>query len=225
MKRKTPDEQNYIHFKDYPRFKKIILSKSFPQSRLNLETVIKKRRSYQAFIQKQITIQELSKLLYYTCGITLRNKDLNFTRRAYPSAGARYPLEVYVLLIKQGVINLGLYHYNVKSHSLEPLLEGNFQNEIKNSLAIPNGKITKTAFLFLLITAIPSRTYVKYEEQTEKFILLEAGHMIQNTYLISHTMKLGCCPVASFNEQIINKLLDIDGIYEKVIYLVAIGKL
>lgn len=222
MKKQNPDSWVTIHFKDYPRLNRVLLPKNFSKSQIKLETAIKRRRSRKTFSTKELSKMELSKLLYYSCGVTRRNKNLNLTRRAYPSAGARYPLEVYIVILQKGEMKEGLYHYNVKKHYLEILILGNFKDTLKDSIV--SKELADNAYLFLIITGIPSRASEKYPVINNKFVLLEAGHLAQNTYLIAETIGVGCCAIGYCDEGRMSKLLDIDLSYEKIIYLIAMGK-
>lgn len=221
--KKVPREWVTIHFKEYPRLDSIKLHRNFSISSMNLETAIKKRESRRKFNGSPLSLKELSKLLYYSCGITRSSSNLNATRRAYPSAGARYPLEVYMVILKKSKIKTGLYHYNVKHHALETLLEDD--KGYTNCFFGKNKDIVKNASALMIITSIPSRMKIKYLEYSDKFILLEAGHICQNAYLISEVMSLGCCAIGRWDDDGINKLLDIDGKYENLVYTVAIGKI
>lgn len=142
------------------------------------------------------------------------------TRRAYPSGGARYPLEIYLLVLKGGEIKAGLYHYNVKHHILEILLE---DVNYKYLRYLYQHDFVKRASCLIIITSIPARTVIKYQ-QWQRFILLEAGHIGQNVYLVSEAMKLGCCAIGGWNETNMNELLDIDGKYEYIVHMIAVGK-
>lgn len=220
--KKVPDDWIRIHFKEYPRFDVIKLPRKFSKSKMNIEKSIEKRRSRRNFNGKPVSLRELSKLLYYSSGITFWDKDLNKTRRAYPSGGARYPLEVYLLVLKGSGIKQGLYHYNVKRHALEELLQGNYNKEF---YYLYKGQGIKGISAVFIITSIISRSSVKYGELAKTFELLEAGHVGENIYLLSESMGLGCCAIGWYDKKGLNKLLDVDGEYESVVHLVAVGKI
>ncbi len=219
--KRVPDEWIVIHFKDYPRLSKIDLPRKFSKLPMRLETAIKNRRSRRQFNGKSLTLKELSKLLFYSCGIIYHNKDLNKTRRAYPSAGARYPLEVYLATLRKNDLNPGVYHYNIKNHGLEILLEGDYR---KHFNYLYTQGIGKGLSVLLIITSISSRTSVKYPAEWQRFVSLEAGHISQNVYLISEALGLSCCAIGGWDKKTMNELLDIDGKYENIVHMIAIGK-
>lgn len=210
-----------IHFKSYPRFKQIKLPTSISSGHMTLEKSIIYRRSKREFKNKPLTAKDVSKILFYSAGITKKGKTWDYTARAYPSAGARYPLELYPVILNVKDIPKGLYHYNVKTHSLELILEGNFKKQMLEYL---DQDWIKDSAMIVLISAIFNRTKVKYGERGYRYVFLDAGHLTENIYLISTSMKLGCCSIGGFLDNKLNNLIDIDGILESVIYVVVIGR-
>lgn len=77
----------------------------------------------------------------------------------------------------------------------------------------------------IILTAIFDRTMMKYKERGYRYILFEAGHVMQNAYLISTAMDLGICSVGGFIDDKINDLLNIDGVNESALYLGVIGNI
>lgn len=140
--------------------------------------------------------------------------------RVYPSAGARYPLEIYLVVNRVKSLEKGLYHYNVKEHSLELLRKDNFD---KFMAEITGQDLVAKAGVVIFISAILDRTRVKYGDRGYRFVLLDAGHLAQNVYLVSEALKLQCCSIGGFIDDELNKLLDLEGTSEKVIYLIALG--
>lgn len=217
----VPDSWKTISFKSYPRFKQIALT-PFVKSNFNIEDIINKRRSIRNFKKSQLTIEQLSKILYFSAGITYNGKTSDETLRAYPSAGARYPLEIYPVVFNLKGLEAGVYHYNIKLHCLELLQEGNFNREMFKYI---DQEMIKDCSFIIVITAVFNRTKNKYGERGYRHILLEAGHLTQNTYLITTAMGVGCCTIGGFLDNEINKLLNIDGLSESAIYMAAIGTL
>jgi len=158
-----------------------------------------------------------------SCGITYLNKTLDDSRRAYPSAGARYPLEVYPIILNCDGIKKGLYHYSVKENYLELLLEENLS---KLLIKTTGGEkwIESTAVVFI-ITGVLDRTRIKYGERGYRYSLIEAGHLGQNICLLATEVGLGSCPIGGFIDYEVNKLLDISLQKEVALYLIAVGKI
>ncbi len=208
-----------IHFKSYPRFKSTCFKKIIPSN--EIEKLLLKRSSERAFSGRPLSLDELGKLLYFSGGVScVRKKDFDHSRRTYPSAGARYPLEIYPIVFNVRGLKPGVYHYNVKSNSLETILEGN----ARNVFPCLDQSWTKKASVIILVSAVFARTTIKYHERGYRYVFLDAGHLVQNMYLASASMGLNCCSIGGFVDDGLNELLDIDGEKESVIYVVGIGK-
>jgi len=222
-KGKNIKEKFKISYKGYNRFNEILLPKISPEkmNRTSLITCLENRQSKRKFSKVQLTKKQISVLLKYGCG-EKNTRTCNYSSRYYPSAGAKYPLEIYLISLNTDY-KKGLYHYYVRNHSLEELtllsklnyknyFTGNFQKMFKNISCI------------LLISAIFKRTTIKYSDRGYNYVMMEVGSIYQNLGLISSYLGLGCCVIGGFYEEPFNKLIDIDGLSESVIISVAIGK-
>lgn len=218
-----------IFFKEYPRFEAISLPKNILKLQ-TLETTLSNRKSSRIFDVKEfLSLQELSTILYYGAGIKnndgIQGKDSreerNKTRRFYPSGGARYPLEIYAAIKRVSGVTPGIYHYSVARHSLERLLGKKHLKESDDTLGYPWAKDASVVFI---VTAVWDRNFIKYHDFGYNIILIETGHMVQNLLLVSESLGMHYCPLAGFNNQKMNVLLDIDGEDESSLYIIAIGK-
>lgn len=139
---------------------------------------------------------------------------------SYASARERYPLEVYPFVINvEGVVS-AVYHYHLKTHSLELLLGRPF---LHKTLIQFNQQWIRSSAVLAVITAIFERTESKYKDRGYRHTLTEYGHMAQNFYLVSTALHLGCCSVGGFIDEGLNEILDINGIDEGVIGVIALG--
>lgn len=82
----------------------------------------------------------------------------------------------------------------------------------------------KKSSAVLIISAIYKRTEIKYGSRGFRYVLLEAGHVGQNIYLIASALKLKCCVIGGYLDKEINALLDLDPDQEIVLYLIALAK-
>ncbi len=193
-----------IYFKTYPRMPKLNLSKFNPKT--EIEYLLKSRSSKREFDNSNIEFSKLNKILYYSLGIKEESENFDNTRRFYPSAGGRYPIEAYFISNNIDKLPKGLYHYNIKSNQLEQLLNKNLleeSREIFENQPISGGKS------FLILTSVISRSEVKYGENAYKFSLLECGHIGQNLSLMSEKEKIGCCAIGGFDNDKLENLLDL----------------
>ncbi len=218
----APQSWIKIHFKTYPRFDRIHFGNSVAE-KSKLSEVIRKRRSIRQFSGLPISKKELNSLLFLSCGITSSDKNLDNSRRPYPSAGARYPLEVYPLILNCKGIKKGLYHYNVKENSLELLL---VEDLSKWLIRITGGENwIKNSTVVFIITGVLDRTRIKYGDRGYRYALIEAGHLGQNICLLASEHNLGSCPLGGYIDREVNKLLDVNLQREVALYLIAVGKI
>lgn len=217
-------------YKSYPAAFRIPLPKVWEKSAESpgIERVIERRRTARQFAGRPLTLQEVSRLLHFSYGetgaarISQSSHEYQYFRSA-PSAGALYPLEIY--LITWGITDVepGVYHYAVVDHALERLKGGNFSRDV-GAYTFLDG-IAEEACAVVLISAIFQRTMFKYNERGYRFVLLDAGHVGQNICLMSTAMNLGSLPIGGFLDDELNRLLDIDGVHESVVYPLLLGTL
>ncbi|OGH18983.1 MAG: hypothetical protein A2868_00630 [Candidatus Levybacteria bacterium RIFCSPHIGHO2_01_FULL_40_15b] len=188
---------------------------------LSFKEVLYKRQSARNFSKEALSMQELSNLLFFAGGIRAKNETWT-SNRFYPSAGARYPLEIYPIIFNIDGIKPGIYHYYLKSHLLEALRKNQKYKEL--SLKWFGNHWAKESNLLLAISAVFFRAKVKYGERGYRHVLTELGCLIQNIYLTSTALNLGCCPTGGYNDDGYNSLLDLDGVEESIIGVVAIGR-
>lgn len=219
---RAPIDWIKIYFKEYPRMPKINLPKPAPLDS-PIGQIIIQRQSSRDFQDKPIEIDIISQLLFYSCGITKPDKDPDKTRRSYPSAGARYPLEIYPIILNgDKETEEGLYHYNVKEHNLEKLLVKKDIGKDIYSEIIGQDMILKSP-LILVISAAFGKTVTKYKDRGYRYILFEAGHVGQNIHLVSQVLGLKCCAIGGFDDDKLNDFLDIDGEKEAALYALVLG--
>lgn len=214
-----PEVWKRIYYKAYPRFEQVILPNS-SSIKLGLQEALIKRESCRSFSKAPIKLPKFSDLLFYSAGLKAFIKKDSSAKRFYPSAGARYPLEIYPFVFKVEKLNSGIYHYHLKTHSLETILREPFSNEAFEQF---NQLWIRRSATLLVVSAVFARTETKYKDRGYRHILTEYGHIAQNFYLVSTALNLGCCSIGGFNDDGLNKLLDIDGIEESVIGVIAIG--
>lgn len=193
-----------IYFKTYPRMPKVNLPWIKPKG--EVEKLLKSRKSIRSFENYPINFNKLKRILYFSVGIKKKLDNFDETKRFYPSAGARYPIEAYILSDNIEKIRKGVHHYNVKSNQLEQLLNRDISKECLNIFRNQSIQGQKN---FLILTGVISRTEVKYGTNAYRFSLLECGHIGQNFSLMSEKEKVGCCAIGGFDNNKLTKLLDL----------------
>ena len=203
---------------------KIALTKDFSDiiKESNVLTIINERKSHRVFKKESLTLKQLSFLLWTTQGVKGIRGDNYATERTVPSGGARHPFEVYITVINVKGLEKGIYHYLPISHELElTMLKDNIENAVVESL---DGQkwAGKSAAVFYY-TAIPYRSEWRYTISAHKLILLDAGHVVQNLYIGCGAIGCGTCAVGDYDQALCDKLLQIDGKDEFVVYAAPVG--
>lgn len=185
---------------------------------MSVEEAILKRRSIRNFLNKPLSLEDVSQLLWAAQGITDPVRGF----RAAPSAGATYPLEVYVVVGKNGVAGLfeGLYHYKPNKHVLEYLLEGDLRSSLADA-ALGQSPI-REAPISIVIAAIYERTTNRYGERGIRYVHMEAGHVGQNIYLQAVARGLGTVVIGAFEDSQVQKVLKLPE-NQNPLYIVPVG--
>lgn len=194
---------------------------SLPDEGVTLEQAIRARRSRRTFTGAPVTLAQLSKLLFLTYGITGATDPSGTPGRAAPSAGARYPLELF--LVVRAVVGAppGVYHYHPETHALELVDAGDATDAL--SYALFDQPFLRDAAFTLLVGAVFTRTLVKYDERGYRLLLLDAGHAVENLYLAASAMGLGVTGLGGFLDDKLNALVKLNGEDENVLYCAAVG--
>jgi SagB-type dehydrogenase family enzyme len=211
-----------VEYKKYPRFESISLPEAGSVEK-PLSSLLLSRSSRRDFDRKKkITTEELASFLFWSFGLKkhkTKSKD-SFTRM-YPSGGGRYPLEVYLRFHGNDDVEKGLYHYNVKNHSLEKIGSDEEYNAIDSVITYP---WVLTAPLHIMVTGMFERSMRKYRERGYRFVLLEAGIVTQNMYLVGEALNLSVCAVGSLFDAKVENALNLKPQLENFLISVVVGK-
>lgn len=185
-------------------------------SEFSLEKCITKRRSIRGYADEPLSLQHISQILWAAQGIT---NDRGF--RTTPSAGAKFPLEIFLVVSEIDDVLNGIYHYQPKNHSIKLVLDGDFRKEL--SIAALNQNCVLDAPVNIIITGVISRTAEKYGERAERYVHIEVGAACQNVYLQSETLGLGTVAVGAFHDGSIRDLIGLDDEYTPLL-IMPLGK-
>jgi len=212
-----PAVENFKNYPDSERFKLPEPDLSHPA---DLWQCLAKRRCERDTTAEPLSLNELSTLLWAAQGVTAR-VGIHLFRTA-PSAGALYPFETYLYVDHVEDIPQGLYHFDVASFALERLKEESFSRNLTTA-CLGQPAVRRAAVVFIW-TAMMLRSMVKYRDRAMRYIPMDLGHVCQNIQLAATAMDLGSCPIGAFFDDDINRLLEIDGEDETVLYLITVGK-
>lgn len=190
---------------------------------LDLCRAIMVRRSHRRFTDENLSLEELSFLLYCTQGVTQEIHPAA-VRRTVPSAGCRHPFETYLVVDRVAGLAGGLYRYLPLNHAL--VREHNGTEGLRERLirAVRGQRFAGTAAVTFVWTALPARTEWRYAEASSKVIALDAGHVCQNLYLACSAIGAGTCAIAAYDQDAADQLVEVDGVEELVVYVSPVGK-
>lgn len=187
---------------------------------------LRRRKTTREFTGGAVNSSQISKIIYYTWGqlSTYRTKEFGaLLHKSSPSAGARHPIEAYVVINNVHGLSPGLYHYSVKDHSLELLEAGDFRDECVKFAA--GQEWTRNTSAFFIMTAKVSRTAWKYRTaRVYRAFLLDAGHLSQSFLLASTALGLGAFCIGIISDVAIEEKLKIDGVNEIALFAVGVGQ-
>lgn len=179
------------------------------ESAISLEETLAARRSVRTFTTDPLTWEEIGQLLWAAQGITR-----DWGARTAPSAGALYPLELYVATPR------GLYHYLPQGHQVTTMLDGDLRPELWR-VSLKQDAVRQAPAVFIL-TAVYERTAGKYGERAERYVHLEAGHAAQNLLLQAVALDLGGVPIGAFTDDKVQSVLRLPPDHEPL-YVVPVG--
>ncbi len=207
-------------YKEYPENKK----KELPHFKY-FETpgfidILKGRKSVRRFADTSMDLEQLSYLLWASTGIQRHERGMDF--RTVPSAGALFPIETYIVVNNVKDLPQGIYHYNIKEHLLEEIKTGDHSLNIAE--AALGQLFAAEANVVFVWTAIFFRSKWKYNQRAYRYIYLDAGHIAQNLALAATAAGLGTCEIGALFDDMVNNLVEVDGMEESIILMCAVGK-
>ena len=182
-----------------------------PSKQLNEKTslgyTLEKRGSCRYFDKETLTLKEVSNILWVAQGITDKQNNV---RRTVASAGAIYPIELYVSVRERGVHELqsGIYRYNSEEHTLQKISDSDITEKL--SAACFNQKFIEQASFNILIASDNSKTEKLYKEKGDRYVFMEAGATTQNIYLEAVELNLGTVVIGAFDDDKVKELFEID---------------
>jgi SagB-type dehydrogenase family enzyme len=210
--------------KRYTDFPKVPLPREWTPADKSFDDLVLARRTARSFSGAAISLPELSKVLYFSYGITADNAETDFPRpfRAAPSGGALFPLELYVYATRVEGLEAGLYHFDPEDMSLDVLRRGDEIDRLASILV--QADLARQASALVLVTAVFYRTTFKYGDRGYRFVLLEAGHLAENALLAAGSIELAAASIGGFADREADRFLGIDGLGESTLYMLLLGR-
>ncbi len=186
------------------------------ESGVSVEEALNGRRSVRAYADRPLALAEVGQILWAAQGVT---DDAG--HRTAPSAGALYPLEIYVVAGSVEGLIPGVYHYRPGDHSLVRTGDGDrraaLQAAAVNQTAVGGAPAT------LVIVAVPERTTVKYGERGVRYVAMETGHAAENVYLQAEALDLATVTIGAFDDGEIGEIVGLPAEVDPF-YLMPVGR-
>ncbi|MGE5233843.1 MAG: SagB/ThcOx family dehydrogenase [Acidobacteriota bacterium] len=167
---------------------------------MSLEQALAQRRSVREFAPAPLALAEVGQLLWAAQGTNRPDG-----RRTAPSAGATYPLELWLLAGKVDGLPPGLYRYEPGPHRL--LAIDSRDRRAALAAAAHGQEWLAAAPAVVVVAAVPTRTAARYGERTERYVAIEVGHAAENLCLQAVALGLGTVPVGAFSDREVERLL------------------
>jgi SagB-type dehydrogenase family enzyme len=193
--------------------KEIRLRQPKEKGSISIEETLHQRRSVRDYKRGPLRLDQVSQLLWAASG-------RNLYRRTAPSAGATYPLEIYLVAGEVEGLEPGIYHYSPSRNSLEIVNE----EDVRNGLfrAALEQEMIEEAPVSIIIAADYSRTTGRYGQRGIRYVHMEVGHAGQNISLQAIALGLGTVMIGAFEDQKVKEVL---GINEDPLYIIPIGRI
>ncbi|MGM0669576.1 MAG: SagB/ThcOx family dehydrogenase [Gemmatimonadota bacterium] len=180
---------------------------------LSVERAIFQRRSIRSFAEEAVSMEAVGQILWACQGVTEPRDEApqGFSwewmggLRAAPSAGALYPLEVYVVAASVRGLEAGVYRYLPTEHALELHREGDHREALWDA-ALRQTFILQAPFT-LVMAAVMERTAAKYGDRAERYVHMEVGAAGENVYLQAGSLELGTVFVGAFRDEEVGRVL------------------
>ena len=193
--------------------KEIKLPKPKEKGSTSIEETLNKRRSVRDYKRGSLSLEQISQLLWAASG-------KNLFRRTAPSAGATYPLEIYLVVGEAEGLEPGLYHYSFSRHSLEGIKEEDIRDRL--SEAALGQRMIERAPIDIIVAADYGRTTSSYGQRGFRYVHMEVGHVGQNISLQAVALSLGTVMIGAFEDKQVKEIL---GIREEPLYIIPVGKI
>jgi len=180
----------------------------------SVEEALLGRRSVRDYGKDSLTIDQISQLLWAAQGITAK-----WGGRTAPSAGALYPLEIYLVAGEVKGLKPGLYHYDLGKHVISLKKDKDLRKNLTQA-SLYQDEILK-APVTLIITAVYERTQKKYGQRGIRYVHMEVGSVGENIYLQAESLNLGTVFIGAFDDDQVKKVMEIE---EEPLGIMPIGK-
>ncbi len=196
----------------------IYLPPPITEGEISLEEAVARRRSVRKFTADLVSQSQLSQILWAAQGVS----NGQWQHRTTPSAGATYPLEIFVACGRGCIEGMdeGMYHHVTADHCLTLLHKEDMRPGLAE--AALSQECIREAPLNIVVCALYQRTAFSYGQRGERYVHIEAGHVGQNIYLQAAALGLGTVAIGAFNDERVGEVLKLDKQYQPL-YIMPVG--
>ncbi len=215
--KKIIDENRRVpNFPDFTKRKKVYshttynMDKYIDEIEGSLAQSLNSRQSSNVFdVRVPITIETLANLLFYSYGINTNDNEMHLS--SVPSAGGRYPIYLYIFIFNIDNLEPGIYLWQPETNQLSMMFKGDYRESLIDCIVLTDNKhdVNKCSFA-IVTTALLSNTLLKYGDRGYRYILMDAGHVSQNLYLICNSLTLSCRALGGFYDDKLANLIGLD---------------
>jgi len=174
-------------------------------------------------VRVPICRENLANLLVYSYGLNSNKGEFHLT--SVPSAGGRYPVYLYVFVFNVPDIEKGIYLWQPEESQLSMVIRGDYREKLKDCLVLTGNKNDADRCSFAIVTtAMLSNTLMKYGDRGYRYLLIDAGHISQNLYLICNLLGLSCRALGGYYDDKLSHLIGADTEDEVVLLTHLFGK-
>ena len=201
----------------------IKLPKPKLESKVSVEEALQGRRSTRFYKNGPLSLSEVSQLLWAAYGVTKKMSGFRGGLKTAPSAGATYPLEIYLVAGNVTDLLKGIYRYIPENHTLKKVYTGDKRSEL--CAAAHGQSMVRNAPASIVYTAIYERATGRYGVRgKDRYVCMDLGHSAQNVYLQAYTLGIGTCAVGAFDDNAVKSVMPISK-NEFPLYIMPLGKI
>jgi len=178
----------------------------------SLEQLLSQRRSIREYAEGAVSLNDVGQLLWAAQGIT---NARGF--RTAPSAGALYPLELFLVVGEVNHLSPGVYHYRPDGHQLQKVVVDDQRKDLERAAGSQDW--IKQAAVVIVVTADYERTARKYGSRAKRYVHIEVGHAAQNLLLQAEALNLATVPVGAFSDDEVTRILQLPDDLEPLMLL------
>jgi SagB-type dehydrogenase family enzyme len=194
----------------------IALPRPDPTGSVTLQKALRERRSVREYAQGALSLPEVSNLLWAAQGVTGARGE-----RTAPSAGALYPLEIYLVAGEVTGLDPGIYRYQPREHALARVSAGDCRSALAG--AAVGQEWMRDAPVLIAVAAVLERTARKYHERAPRYVNMEAGAVAQDVHLEAAALGLGTVIVGAFEDEVVKRVLGLPA-DEDPLVLMPVGR-